>query len=108
MEILVNKCYGGFGVSVEAQHLYAKKKGFTLREEKTKWGSVELYKDGAFFYPDWDRFDPVLLEVFHELGTERFSGDCASVEITEIPDGTSYNIEEYDGQEWISETHQTW
>lgn len=30
MKIILNKCYGGFGLSEEAYELYAKKKGWTL------------------------------------------------------------------------------
>ena len=30
MKIILNKCYGGFGVSTEAYQLYARKKGFEL------------------------------------------------------------------------------
>lgn len=29
-KIVVNRCYGGFGISTEAEDLYAKKKGFKL------------------------------------------------------------------------------
>jgi len=28
--------------------------------------------------------------------------------IIEIPDGVEWQIEEYDGDEWIAEKHRTW
>jgi hypothetical protein len=54
------------------------------------------------------RTDPKLIQVIEELGTTVASGDCAHLEIVEIPDGISWEIEEYDGSEWVSETHRTW
>lgn len=56
--------------------------------------------------PD-DRTDPLLIECIEALGEEA-SGSCAELKIVEIPDGTDYEIEEYDGNEHIAEKHQTW
>jgi len=57
------------------------------------------------------RHDPKLIQVVEELGGEHrkgASGSCAELRIVEIPDGTEYVIEEYDGNEHIAEVHQTW
>lgn len=56
---------------------------------------------------DIDRTDKLLIQVVEELG-EDADGSCAKLKIVEIPDGTDYCIEEYDGNEWIAEKHQTW
>lgn len=56
--------------------------------------------------PD-DRTDPLLIQVIEELG-EKADGCCAKIKIVEIPDGTNYVIEEYDGRESIHEAHQSW
>lgn len=54
------------------------------------------------------RDDPRLIKAIEEIGTELASGDYARLKIIEIPDGTKYTVEEYDGQEWIAEEHKTW
>lgn len=54
-----------------------------------------------------DRSDPVLVQVVEELG-EKASGRCAELDIVNIPDDVNYQIEEYDGKEWVAETHRTW
>jgi hypothetical protein len=43
-----------------------------------------------------------------EENAELYSGRCAELRIVEIPDGVDYEIEEYDGKEWVSEVHRTW
>lgn len=58
-----------------------------------------------------ERHDPKLIQVVEELGgghRKGASGACAELTIVEIPDGTDYEIEEYDGNEHIAEKHKTW
>jgi hypothetical protein len=47
-----------------------------------------------------NRTDPVLVQVVEELG-ERANGMCAKLYIKDLPAGTRYRIEEYDGNESI-------
>lgn len=56
---------------------------------------------------DIERNDPLLVQVVEELG-EKANGSHATLKIVEIPDGTDFTIEEYDGNEHIAESHQTW
>lgn len=56
---------------------------------------------------DIKRDDPDLLAVFEELGQEA-AGSHAHFKVVEIPDGVEWQIEEYDGLEWVAETHAVW
>jgi hypothetical protein len=68
--------------------------------------------DGAYFSEyNIDRADPILVRVVEEMGAGHrtgASGQYSNLVVVEIPDGTEYTIEEYDGQEHIAEVHQTW
>ena len=102
MKIVINACHGGFGLSKEAQDLYAQLKGIELGE----------YNKSYFFYENLSvheipRDDPVLVQVVEQLGEEaghRYS----ELKIVEIPDDVEWTIEEYDGLEWVAEAHRTW
>lgn len=54
-----------------------------------------------------DRSHSLLVECVKVLG-ERANGRCAELKIVEIPDDVEWEIEEYDGLEWVSESHRTW
>lgn len=137
MKIVTNRCYGGFGLSVAGKKLYAHKSGFELffyerDRESNEYHKVENPSDNMgllftfkkdqggtitsktmnsssdYWSPrDIERDDPILVQVVEELGTSA-SGPHSNLGITEIPDGTSWEIEEYDGNEHVAETHQTW
>lgn len=66
------------------------------------------YEAHALTSRDYTRDDPRLLIVIDELGAEKASGSCAALKIVEIPDGVKWEIEEYDGMEWVAEAHETW
>ena len=68
----------------------------------------QLYKRQTFQDRDLDRDDPVLVQVVRELGPDRASGRHASLKIVEIPADVEWEIDEYDGQEWVAEKHRTW
>lgn len=91
--IVINKCYGGFGLSDEAMDLYKAKSGVTK----------------GFRIYDWHikRDDPNLVEVIEELG-EKANGVCADLKIVEIPDDVKWVIDEYDGLEQVAEKHRIW
>lgn len=107
MEIVLNKCYGGYGLSDEAVRLYLTMKNIPIVLNKR-------YSDHLFIYyivGDNDRFsdynisrtDPVLIEVVKKLG-KRANDNSAELVIISIPDGCQYLIDDYDGMESI----QTW
>lgn len=79
MKMVVNCCFGGFGVSnkvVEALHL-----------------------DSPYSI---ERTDPRLIELVEGLGSKYCSGFCSELGIAIIPDeATDYRLEEYDGLESV-------
>ena len=86
MKIVINDCYGGFGLSEEAEELYVQKKNIS--------GSLR---------GDILRNDSVLVEVVETLG-DKASGIYSKLKVVEIPDDvTDWRIEEYDGLEHIAE-----
>lgn len=114
MKIVINKCYGGFSLSDTAVILYAKKAGINIIKDEKKSSSFvshyyidEIKNDNYFSCRKIKRADPFLIEVVEELG-EAANGLCAELKVVEIPDNVEWEIEEYDGKEWISEVHQTW
>ena len=97
--IVINICYGGFSLSKEATRMYL---------ELTN--GVERY---SVWYAcrDIRRDDPILLQVIDNLGLQACSGTHSALAIVEIPDDVpsdGWTIQEYDGQEWVAETHRTW
>ena len=112
MKIVINKCFGGFGLSEEAIFLYGKKKGINIIKDKKKSNSlashyyIDEIKNGNYFSDrDIKRNDPALVEVVNELG-EKADGAYSELKIVEIPDDMKWEIDEYDGKEWVSEVHR--
>lgn len=101
MEIVINKCFGGFSVS---KIIFDK---FGL-----KWDGCGFLSNGDFGItddnPEKYRSNPRLIKAIKEVGCEKASGNVADLEIKEIPDGTDFTIEDYDGMESIHEKHRIW
>jgi hypothetical protein len=88
MRILINRCYGGFGLSDAAV--------------------TRLQELGVLAYHrEIERNDPKLLQVFDELG-QATNGPFAELQAIEVPEGVEWQIEEYDGYEHVAEKHRTW
>ena len=91
-KIVINVCHGGFGLSEEATERYKQLEGIT----KPDWWVGDINRD-----------DPVLIQVVEEFGP--LANDrCSELKIVEIPDGTNWEIDEYDGIETVHEVHQYW
>lgn len=106
--IVINKCYGGFSISREAAQFMAARGNKRAEQELLKSGKRWYgfgYAEG--FDGTYERNDPDLIAAIRELG-ERANGDCSELKIVEIPDGVHWKIEEYDGKEWVSESHSAW
>lgn len=114
MKVVINDCYGGFGLSKAATYRYAALRGVTLYEREDR-GFTYYYTNHSmskesYWSPDFDidRADRDLVQVVEELGSKAASGACAQIKIVEIPDDVEWEIEEYDGLEWIAEKHRIW
>ena len=90
MKIVINSCYGGFGLSDQALKLYS-----CLTGQDTQ---------SAHSIP---RNDPVLVHVVETLGTAA-NGRFAQLRIIDIPDDVIWQISEYDGNETVEEVHRSW
>jgi len=80
MKIVINKCFGGFGLS-----------DFALEKlTKNEW-----------YYED-NRTDAELIGILGQYPTEKINGRFAELEIVELPENcTDYYIDEYDGLETL-------
>ena len=109
-QIVINQCYGGFGISDQAIEQYARLKGIDLERRDSKWNKngYDYYHKGKFFtLNNIERDDPVLIQLVKEMGES--ANDWAShLKIVEIPGDVDWQIQEYDGMEWVSEKHRTW
>ena len=114
MKIVINKKYGGFHLSKEAVLLYGEKKGLNIIAKQD-----EVIKDLYHYYlneekeensfAEWDieRNDPVLVEVVEQLG-DLVNTRHTRLKVVEVPDDVKWEINDYDGVEWVAEQHRTW
>jgi len=113
--IVINRAYGGFGLSREAVLLYLDLVGITYtledqedRDTQTRLGSKIMVNNKEFFERyDIERNDPALVTTVRRLG-KNAAGEFAKLKIVEVPAGVEWYVEEYDGQEWVAEKHRTW
>lgn len=103
-KIVINTCYGGFGLSKKGCEMYAGHKGLELGNWNYTWG---FYEGAQFYDREIPRDDPFLVQMVEHLGKE-VSGKYSELRIVEVPDDVEWTIEEYDGKEWVSEVHRTW
>lgn len=141
-EIVINKCHGGFGLSIEAVQRYFELKNIPVWSEfdnkyaslklvtywlvppdadridgsPDNWHSMSLqerqahnakYEQQVFTPRDIARDDPVLVQVVKELGSVA-NGSHAELKVVSVPADVEWEINEYDGLEWVAEKHRTW
>ncbi len=121
-KIVVNACFGGFGLSDNAIKRYAEIKGIELvlvprtqygkedweyHEEHWARADVEDEDDRYFSYYDISRDDPALVQTVEEMG-DAANGGYAELRIADVPDDVEWYIDEYDGIETVREVHRTW
>ena len=87
VRIVYNTCYGGYILSDKAIKRYWEIKGEPNPED---WLKRKVF----------ERHDPILLQVIDEIGLAEAAGSrYAELAIVELPRGTKYYINEYDGLE---------
>ena len=133
MELVINRCFGGFGLSPLAVSEYLKRKGkecfcydnsFSEKMKKVDIENASLFviystkdlgkeitwKDieGSYFRErDIPRDDTDLVEVVESL-KDKANGRFSELKIVKIPDGVEWEISEYDGLETVEEKHRSW
>lgn len=132
MKIVINKCFGGFGLSRDAMlrlaasdcpHIkrhepsdyYGGRDGWEEKFEadKARTGLFEILVVDGMIITDEHRSDDaarscqVLVSAVEEMGPAA-DGRCAKLAIVEIPDDVEVQIDDYDGQESIHEAHRSW
>ncbi|WP_278508210.1 hypothetical protein [Bacteroides nordii] len=134
MELVINRCYGGFNLSPIAVKEYLKRKGkecfvyicdsnfnlnktniedagifvFYSTEDLGETISSEVEYEKSHFVPsDIDRSDKDLVSIVKEFGNAA-SGRFSELKIVEIPDDVDWEVSEYNGMEIIDEKHRSW
>ena len=101
MKIVINRCWGGFGVSEAVyDELGIKWDGYGYIDNET------LGIDGKDY--DAHRADKKLIAAIEKVGLEGASASLASLEIVDIPDDVEWEIDNYDGMESVHEAHRSW
>ena len=108
-KIVINRCFGGFGLSQEALRELQKLNDKLVVEHNSEvFPEDSLWLSEDFHVPcPHCRANLQLIEVVEKLGS-RANGDYSKLYIVEIPDDVEYTIKDYDGQEWVAEVHRTW
>lgn len=94
-KVVINGCYGGFGLSQLALNTLYKNYPDMVGVYKNYRGEDEMYLSDEI-----ERHDKRLVEVVENLGSEVASGDCANLVIETIYNPI-YRVSEYDGYESI-------
>jgi hypothetical protein len=90
-KIVINTRFGGFDLSWEA---------IAKLKEKYHQHGLTFPEDFDSMVPYDQRSNPFLVQVVEELGPDAASS-CAKFAIIDLPPGTHYQIQDYDGQESI-------
>lgn len=107
MKIVINRCWGGFGLSSEAHKLIAERKGW--KHACDDWDNDYWYNTSnqPIYSYDLDRNDSDLIAVIEQLG-DKAGSDYSELKIVNIPDDVDWYISDYDGIEKVHEQHRLW
>ena len=106
-QVVLNGCYGGFGLSKDAVSMLNDKYGLDIDSD---YGYVDndvfgIVDDNMDAY----RMDKRLIDVVKSLGSAKASGQYASLRIVDVPDDVvdihGWHISDYDGIDSIHQNH---
>ncbi len=130
-KVVINSCYGGFGLSSIAVKRIAELQGKQcfffdrdnnllpiIENSEDFWQAFDTdnisqfnnsadYKNHILEESPRDREDPFLIQAVEEL-KEKANAKYAKLKIVEIPNDVKYTIDEYSGFESIHEIHRIW
>ena len=99
MKIVINKCFGGFGLCKEVMDfldiediIFCTNSSFDITSDNSE---------------AW-RADARLIAAIEAVGVEKAGSYYAELKIVEIPEGVDWRIDQYDGMEHIYEVHRCW
>jgi len=101
MKVVVNKKYGGFGLSraaVESLAARGNKEAQELLEDAGPDEDVTLRS--------FERSDPDLVAVIEELGSKKASAPRSHLIVVNVPDDVKWYIDNDDGLETVEEVHR--
>ena len=98
MKIVINTCWGGFGLSAAGEEEYLRRSGKEYNE--TYFSYLDM-GDDTF------RADSTLVAMV-EADSSIYGSSHAQLKVVEIPDGVEWQIVDYDGQEHVAERHRVW
>lgn len=120
MKVVINKCFGGFGLS-DAVHEKLIELGVPhynnwdeLPKDESPYVITSDRPDDLFgkYYSNFIDYDkrsyPLLIQAIEIVGIENASAGLAKLRIVEIPDDVKFEIDDYDGIESIHEIHRSW
>jgi hypothetical protein len=112
--IVINTCHGGFGLSREAEIQYLDRAGipYTLEDREDRFSTATrgpyIMVNGNYWSDtSIARDDPILVTIVREMD-EQANGAHAELKVVTIPADVLWQIDEYDGWEWVAEQHRTW
>lgn len=120
-KLVINRCYGGFGLSEKAFDRLLNAKGVAFEKVTTKDGLMygpDYYHAGHvgeddFYISEYEyrtvykRSDSDLVRIVEEMG-EDADGRFSQLAVVEIPDDVEWELHDYDGIESIHEKHRVW
>jgi len=108
IEIVINRSYGGFGISVNGCRELLKRKGYKFKEVIEEFGDIVfLDENGDVFDCCFDRgslklrTDKDLIKLIKEKGSDYVSANYSKLVVVEVDINRPFIIEEYDGNECI-------
>ena len=101
MKIVINRRWGGFGVSEAVYN----ELGIPW-DEYGYLSNLDLGIENEHCHQY--RTHPLLIQAIEKVGLEKSSGTFAELKIVEIPDDVNWYIDDYDGMESVHQQHCTW